>query len=162
MARAQPRPTPKRTNTLKPANWHIAQLPGLSEGDRANLAACGIETTLQLCQRTITPQQKQALASQLQIHTQYVNKWSALADLSRVPSVGWQYCGLLLHAGVSSMVQLAHTPAPKLHQQLLKLQVATLQRPDLCPQLGAITQWIAEARYLERSTPSYSTTMRHS
>lgn len=136
-----------RFNSLS-QNWQIKQLPGLSSQDQMKLKACGIQTTYQLLQQTRTPEQKQALATQLQVREQQINKWVVLADLSRVPTVGCQYCGLLLHAGVYSVVQLAQMPAHKLHQQILRLQVATLRRPDLCPSVSEVTQWIYQARCL--------------
>jgi len=133
-------------------SWDIKQLPGLSMADQENLVALNVRTTLDLLQRTKTLLQRQALASQLQLHIQHVNKWAALADLSQIPNVGCQYCGLLLHAGISSPTQLAQTSLPRLHQQLLKLQVAMLQRPDLCPSLEQVRQWIEQARSLSRGT----------
>lgn len=132
------------------ADWSIALLPGLSDQDQTRLQDCGIQSTLQLLQKTRTPVQKQALASCLQIHIQHVNKWVALADLARIPAVGYQHCGLLLHAGISSPAQLAQTPLPRLHHQLLKLHVAMMQRPDLCPSLDEVARWIEQARQICR------------
>ncbi|MEW6496700.1 MAG: DUF4332 domain-containing protein [Cyanobacteriota bacterium] len=135
-------------STIQAGDWPIEQLPGLSDRDRVQLQELGITTTGQLLQKASTPQFKQALANQLQIKSQYVQKWVALADLARIPSVGCQYCGLLLHAGVSSVTQLAQTPTSKLHQQILRLQVATMQRRDLCPHIEDIVVWIKQAREL--------------
>lgn len=142
-------------NRFIPSNWRIEQLPGLSAENQAGLRDCGIKTTLQLLQQASSPVQRQALATQLQIHIQHINKWVALADLSRLPGVGCEYCGLLLHAGIASCAQLAQTPVERIHQQILRLQVATLQRRDLCPTRGAIAQWIDQARAAARS-PSCS------
>lgn len=147
-----------KSGTVKPgsripqpsANWPIALLPGLSEQDQTRLAACGLQTTLQLLHKTQTPTQRQVLASSLQIHIQYVNKWVALANLSRIPAVGCQHCGLLLHAGISSPAQLAQTSLPRLHHQILKLHVAMMQRPDLCPSLDEVSCWIEQAQQLTR------------
>lgn len=130
------------------ADWSIALLPGLSTDDHTRLVACGIHTTLQLLQQGKTPQTRSHLASQLQIPIRHVNKWVALADLARIPGVGCQYCGLLLHAGVASPTQLAQTPLDRLHRQMLKLQVATLQRRDLCPGIAEVEQWSRQARML--------------
>lgn len=129
-------------------NWSIDRLPGLSDQDQVRLSNCGIQTTLQLLQKTRTPAQKQALAAQLQIHIQSVKKWVALADLARIPAVGCQHCGLLLHAGIISPAQLAQTPLPRIHRQILKLHVAMMQRPDLCPSLDEVAGWIEQARQL--------------
>ncbi|WP_219898271.1 DUF4332 domain-containing protein [Phormidesmis priestleyi] len=130
------------------ADWSIDQLPGLSTDDHSRLITCGIHTTLQLLQQGKTPEKRGILASQLQIPIRHVNKWVALADLARIPGVGCQYCGLLLHAGVASPTQLARTPLDRLHRQMLKLQVATLQRRDLCPAIGEVEQWSQQARVL--------------
>jgi hypothetical protein len=69
-----------------------------------------------------------------------------MANLARIPSVGCQYCGLLLHAGVASADQLAQMPVELLHQQILKLHVATMQRNDLTPSVDRVQKWIQQAR----------------
>ncbi|NEQ20932.1 MAG: DUF4332 domain-containing protein [Microcoleus sp. SIO2G3] len=142
-------PKPKtHRRAIQACDWAIEQLPGLSVQDQSKLRELGITTTKQLLSKTSTPQSRQALASQLATKFQYVNKWVALADLARVPGIGYQYCGLLLHAGICSVTQLAQTPAHKLHQQILRLQVATLQRRDLCPLVEEVAEWIKQARML--------------
>lgn len=142
------------TSNAKPLpqlpNCPIAELPGLSLQDQTQLLNCGIQTTRQLFQATQTPVQRQSLATQLQVRLQRVHKWSALASLAQIPAVGCQYCGLLLHAGIASPAQLAQTPLSKLHQQILKLYVATMQRPDLCPDLGQVSEWINQAQQMSR------------
>ena len=135
-------------------NWPIAQLPGLSLQDQQKLMQCGIQTTHQLLQSARQPAQKHAIATQLQIHIQHVNKWVALADLARIPAVGCQYCGLLLHAGICSPAQLAQTSLQTLHKQILRFYVATLQRQDLCPSRGQLAQWIQQAQKLAHATPA--------
>lgn len=135
-------------NATQPCNWSIEQLPGLSLQDQTKLKELGITTTGQLLQTASTGQRRQALANQLQIKTHYVNKWVALADLARLPGIGYQYCGLVLHAGVCSVHQLAQTPIHRLHQQILRLQVTLIQRKDLCPQIHQVASWIKQARDL--------------
>ena len=131
---------------LQPRNWPIDQLPGLSEEYQSQLEECGINTTEQLIKKAGTPASRLALASQLQIHIKYVNKWVALASLACIPNVGCRYCGLLLHAGIASVAQLAQTPTHRLHQQILRLHVANLQRRDLCPSVEEVAQWIKQAK----------------
>ncbi|MFW6358998.1 MAG: DUF4332 domain-containing protein [Chroococcales cyanobacterium] len=126
----------------------IEALPGLSEEVRSQLKSLKITTTAQLLEKAKTPQQKQILASQLQIHPQHINKWVAMADLARLPNVGDRYCGLLLHAGIASVAQLAQTLPHRLHQQILRLQVKTMQRRDLCPSVDEVKIWVQQARSL--------------
>ncbi len=128
--------------------WPIEQLPGLSTEQVTQLKACGINTTKELLQKGGTPQLQQELANQLQISLQYVRKWVALADLARIPSVGCQFCGLLLHSGIASVSQLNQTNIQRLRHQILRLQVATMQRRDLCPSVGLVKQWLEEGRSL--------------
>jgi predicted flap endonuclease-1-like 5' DNA nuclease len=126
-------------------DWSISDLPGLNKPEQASLAELGIVTTGQLL--TVAPDAatKHQLAINLGTKIQFVNKLVALADLARLPGVGCQYNGLLLHTGIISVKQLAQMPAHRIHQQLLKLHVATLQRRDLCPNLVQVQGWIKQA-----------------
>ncbi|MEG4403512.1 DUF4332 domain-containing protein [Microcoleus vaginatus GB2-A3] len=127
-------------------DWPIAHLPGLSKENQSQLEECSITTTGQLIRMTKTQAAKVLLANQLQINIQYVNKWVAMANLARIPSVGCEYCGLLLHAGVASPAQLAQMPVERLHQQVLRLHVATMQRNDLTPSVDRVQKWVQQAR----------------
>ena len=135
-------------NTIQSCSWSIEQLAGLSKENQLQLLELGIKTTGELLQIANTTTAKLELANRLQLHIQYVNKWVALADLARIPSVGCQYCGLLLHAGIASVTQLAQTPIHRLHPQILRLQVATMQRKDLCPSVEQVQLWIKQANNL--------------
>ncbi|MEM9925410.1 MAG: DUF4332 domain-containing protein [Cyanobacteria bacterium P01_D01_bin.50] len=142
-------PKPKiRASGIKEKDWQIEELPGLKQDEVDNLKNCGFTTTLALVTQGKTLEEKLILAHKLQVHVQYVKKWVALADLARIPSVGIQYCGLLLHAGIASAIQLANTPPHRLHQQILRLQVATLKRRDLCPAVELVQQWIGQAKLI--------------
>jgi predicted flap endonuclease-1-like 5' DNA nuclease len=132
-------------------DWSIGDLPGLNQPERLLLEALGITTTRQLLAVTPDAATKQQLATSLGTKIQYVNKLVALADLARLAGVGCQYNGLLLHTGIISVKQLAQMPAHKIHQQLLKLHVATLQRRDLCPDLTQVQGWIEQAMKLIES-----------
>lgn len=127
-------------------DWPIEHLPGLSNENQSQLEECGITTIGQLIRMTKTPAAKVLLAHQLQINVQHINKWVAMAELARIPSVGCQYCGLLLHAGVASAAQLAQMPVERLHQQILRLHVATMQRNDLTPSVDRVQKWVLQAR----------------
>ncbi|MBW4564342.1 MAG: DUF4332 domain-containing protein [Mojavia pulchra JT2-VF2] len=63
----------------------------------------------------------------MQMHIQHINKSTALADFSRLPSVGCQYYGLLLHVGICSVNQLAQVSLHDLQKRILRFQVITTQ-----------------------------------
>jgi Domain of unknown function (DUF4332) len=137
--------------SLAACDWPIEQLPGLSQQELSQLQNCGIVTTGELMKQGKTLEARVGLANKLQVHLQYLNKWLALADLARIPGVGTQNCGLLLHAGVGSVAQLAETPTHRLHRQILRLQVATMQRRDLCPAIEQVQQWSQQAKVIRNS-----------
>lgn len=137
---------------MKSEYWLIDILPGLMLLERKLLKAQGIENTQELLKRTRTPAARLALAGKLRLSQKDLSKWIALADLGRIPSVGSQYCGLILHAGIISVAQLAQTPFPRLHARIARLQVATLQRKDLTPSIGLVKQWVEQAKMLSRNS----------
>ena len=136
------------SDSIQFQNWSIEQLPGISNQQQQQLKALNIFTTLDLLQRTRSQSARLRLARQLNSHLKHVNKWSALAKLACLPSVGCQYCGLLLHAGISSPQQLALLPVAQLHTQLKRLDVKLTQRTDLSPDTAQVSQWIREAKQL--------------
>ncbi len=131
---------------MKSFYWPIEQLPGLSKANQEQLKSLGINNTQDLLKLTQTKENKQNLANQLKCQVQLISKWVALADLARIPSIGCDYCGLILHSGIISVNHLAETSVSSLHRQILKLQVATLQRKDLCPSPDIVQIWINEAK----------------
>jgi Domain of unknown function (DUF4332) len=135
---------------LKSANWSLERLPGLSEPDRITLDALGIHSTFHLLRQAWTSSGKEDLSARSGIHIKHIQKWVALSDLARVPSVGCEYCGVLLHSGIATLEQLAHTPAGPLHRQIMKLQVAIFRNRDRCPDAGQINTWTEQATLLHR------------
>ena len=133
---------------IGPSYWPISQLPGLQGTDASRLQQVGIGTTEDLLSVGSAGDLRQKLATQLKHKVERVNRWMALADLARVPSVGCTYCGLLLHSGMLSVQQLATAKAPELYHQVRRLYVSTLSRTGGCPSLSDVSQWIAEAKQI--------------
>ncbi|MEO1593225.1 MAG: DUF4332 domain-containing protein [Cyanobacteria bacterium J06632_22] len=127
-------------------SWPVEALPGLPDALRQKFQHVGILTTADLIRQGRSPKSRLALAEQLNSHPQHINKWTALARLAALPSVGPTYCGLLLHAGVSSPEQLATAQVQRLHQQLQRLHLRLLSQVKNCPGPPLISQWIQEAR----------------
>ena len=127
-------------------NWPLDALPGLPAVLREQLQQLGILTTGDLVRRGQSADERLRLAQQLNSHPQHVNKWTALARLAMLPSVGPTYCGLLLHAGISSPEQLALAHVQRLHQQLQRLHIKLLTQVKGCPGPALVQQWIQEAQ----------------
>ena len=50
----------------------------------------------------------------------------------------------------ASPSSLAQTSIQQLHRQILRFQVANLQRRDLCPDIAVMLAWIEQAKILTR------------
>lgn len=135
---------------MKSADHAIDQLPGLTKPQIAQLNAAGISTTFDLLRQGNSVAQRQVLSRQLQTNIKYINKWAALANLARIPGVGTQHCGLLLHAGVSTPQQLATMSVQRLQPQLLRLQIQLFNRADLAPSVADVAAWIQQAKQMAR------------
>jgi predicted flap endonuclease-1-like 5' DNA nuclease len=127
-------------------------LPGLSSAHAQGLAQLGLTSTDQLFRYGQSAERQQALAKRLQVPLRYVAKWVILSELARVPAVGCQANGLLLHAGIISVQQLADCSTQGLYTRLRRLHVATLQRNDLCPTADQVSLWINQAKALKNGT----------
>lgn len=134
---------------MSPLNFPIEQLPGLSSEDCQKLQKHSITTTHALLQKAgRNKAQKEELAIALGVRFQQLTKWIAFADLARIPAVGCQHCGAIVHSGIVSVEQLAQTPIDKLHKQIMRLQVQNFNRADLCPDIGEMSVWIKQAKQL--------------
>ncbi|MEM9001964.1 MAG: DUF4332 domain-containing protein [Cyanobacteria bacterium P01_F01_bin.86] len=137
--------------SFKMQTWPLSQLPGLSDEQITRLHSAGFKTTQDLLNQTRSPQALQKTAQRLQMPLRYPQKWAALAALSQLPSIGCQYCGLILHSGVASIPQLAQVAPGRLHNQILRLHTATMRRSDLCPTPDQVVCWVQEAKQFMRS-----------
>ncbi|PSN16307.1 DUF4332 domain-containing protein [filamentous cyanobacterium CCT1] len=134
------------------STYRLDQLPGLSPAHAQNLAQLGLTSTDQLRRYGTSVERRQNLAQKMQVPLRYVTKWVILADLARVPGVGCQFNGLLLHAGIMSVAQLAECTAQGLYTRLRRLHVTTLQRNDLCPSADQVSLWIQQAKAIARAS----------
>jgi hypothetical protein len=131
---------------MQSSYWSLDKLPGLDLQEQKLLKKQGITTTKELLFQANDKQHREELAGRLKINLKYLNKWVALADLSRIPSINYQYCGLVLHSGIGSVSQLTQTPFHRLHRQVARLQIATFQSKDLTPSIEQVKQWVEQAR----------------
>ena len=135
-------------------NFSLHELPGIPADILTALKARQIETTLGLLKAAPSLDQRRTLARSLDLRDQVIGKWFAMADLARLPAVGTQYCGLLLHCGIHSVTQLAIADAGRLHRHVLRFHVALLRQKNRCPELVDVMQWIQQAKLLSRAQSS--------
>lgn len=136
---------------INPASWPICNLPGLDADEATQLATLEINTTADLLRLCLGQDDRHHISQKLHIPSHTLDKWVALAKLAQLPSVGCQYCGVLLHSGVASTHLLSQLPIAQVHRQILRFYVAQLQRPDLSPSFQQVSQWIREAQQLRSS-----------
>jgi Domain of unknown function (DUF4332) len=129
--------------------WPIADLPGLDPKLQGDLAALGLLDTKQLL--ALTAPQQIAVAADLGLPLRHLQKPIAMANLAQVPSVGCDYCGLLLHAGIASLDRLSQMNVQQLHRSILRLHVGLLQRRDLTPTVDRVQKWVQQAQQITNS-----------
>ncbi len=134
-------------------DWPLSQIPGISAADQAALQHQGIESTRQLLERCPTLAQQQALSTQLKIPLRFIRKWVALADLAQLPAVGPEGCGLLLHAGIVSVEQLAQGSPQMLHRTLSLLQVRSTGQRSNSLSFAQVCGWIRQAQLRKQQDP---------
>lgn len=126
--------------------YPLEALPGMTSEYASQLSRLGLTNTQQLSRLGQFPDRCRALAAALHLPQRYITKWIVLSNLARVPSVGCDYNGLLLHAGISSVEQLAQSSTQVLYPRIKRLYVSTMQRSDLCPSPDQVTLWIQHAK----------------
>ncbi len=147
-----PLPIDSGEPTLALTDWPLSRIPGISAADQAALQQQGIESTQQLLDRCPTLTQQQALSSQLNIPLRFIRKWVALSDLAQLPAVGPEGCGLLLHAGIVSVEQLAQGSPQMLHRTLCRLQVRSTGQRSHSLSFAQVSGWIRQAQLKTQQT----------
>ncbi|MEM1369428.1 MAG: DUF4332 domain-containing protein [Cyanobacteria bacterium P01_H01_bin.15] len=135
------------------ADWPLENLPGLKAPEYKQLLSLGLKTTQDLLRATGQSSQVLAIAKRLELKPSYVQKWSALANLAQIPSVGCQYAGLILHSGIVSIAQLAEVPPVQLHRRLMRLELGLTRDRTRCPSQAVMHQWRQEAVQILRTEP---------
>jgi hypothetical protein len=148
----KPSQTSQHTS-ISSLNFPIEKLTGLSAEDCQKLKDHGIQTTRGLLKKAgFKRSEKEAFAIAIGVRLQLLTKWLAFADLARIPAVGLQHCGIIVHSGIVSLEQLSQTPIDKLHKQILRLQVQQFRRADLCPDIAEMAIWVKQAQQLLRNS----------
>lgn len=129
----------------------IVEIKGMSPEIEAKLAGQHITTTDELVDQTKTPQQRAALAKQLNIPSSDLTELINRADLMRLKGVGREMANLLEECGVDSIKELQHRKADHLHEKLKEANDAK-KITHHAPTLAQVEEWINEAKSM--STPS--------
>jgi predicted flap endonuclease-1-like 5' DNA nuclease len=143
------RRTPAPTTLVESVELPLNQISSVSTEAADKLQQLGLATNLDLLRSAGMKSQRQALAEQVGVTVQQINRWVVLADLTRVPSVGTVYADFLLQIGICSTLQLANTPISDLQRQVNRYQMPILKQASLCPGMGLIATWSTQAKQLK-------------
>jgi len=95
---------------------------------------------LQLLRQVHKRSDQQKLAEEMYINVQRVTRWAIMANLARIPSVGCEYCELLLNAGIYPASQLARASTCDLQKRIMQFQLAHPYCPILLLDANEIGQ----------------------
>jgi len=125
----------------------LAQVEGLEPDVIARLSATGIETTHDLLARGAEPAGRAEITGASGLTEPALLSILFRADLARVHGIGWDYAGLLVEAGVSTVTDLAYRQAEELRKRLAAVN-AERGLVKRVPSLAQVTAWIDHARTL--------------
>lgn len=127
---------------------HVHKIQGIQPQTAARMKLLGIAHSDHLLAAAGQPKERAELASKLGIEPRQLLQLTTHADLARVKGVGKVYADLLETAGVDSVVELATRNAENLHAKLA--EIANHQQIRRVPNLEEVTDWIEQAKQLER------------
>lgn len=127
----------------------VIHIEGIGKVYAGKLKGVGVGTTDALLAAGATPDGRKALVEQTGIGHGRILKWVNRADLFRVKGVGEQYSDLLAAAGVETVLELAQRVPEHLHGKLVKTNEARRLVRHV-PTLDQVTEWVEEARKLNR------------
>ncbi len=125
----------------------LAQVAGLEPDMIARLSTIGIDTTSDLLTRGAEPTGRAEITGASGLSETALLALLFRADLERVRGVGWDYAGLLVEAGVSTAVDLAHRQAEELRRRMAAIN-AERSLVKRVPSLAQVSGWIEHARTL--------------
>jgi hypothetical protein len=99
----------------------IKDFPGVSEHVILKLENLGIKNTLQLFDKTLTPQSRNELSSQTGIREREILKLAKLTDLSRIRWVNHTFAYVLLETGYDTAEKVADADYRELYENVKKL-----------------------------------------
>jgi predicted flap endonuclease-1-like 5' DNA nuclease len=127
----------------------ISQIRGISEELVDRLKLLGILTSDHLLDAARTPIGRLALAEELGVSTRVIMDLAHRADLARVKGIGRVFSGMLEHAGVDTVRELANRRPDNLYHRLAEINTDR-RLAGRMPTRRAVEKWVAQARDLPR------------
>lgn len=112
------------------------------------LASIGVTTSNAFLERGATPEGRAALSSETGIDQVILLQRLYLTDLERVSGIAWETANLLVHAGVSTVPDLAYRNPEDLHPHI-KATNDTHKILKRAPTLAQVRGWVEHARELQ-------------
>jgi len=123
----------------------IGKLKGMTPDLEAKLKARGLETTDDLFNAALTPQDRQELAAYAGVSEQTILELANRADLARIKGIAGVYSDLLEEAGVDTVRELRVRVPENLHATLLQINEQKKLTPKP-PALKMVQKWVSLAR----------------
>ena len=111
----------REINSYRQSPNKIRDFPGLSENVILKLENIGINNTLQLFDKVLTPQSRNDLSNQSGISEGGILKLAKLADLCRIRWVNHTFAYVLLEAGYDTAEKVANADHQELYKEVRKL-----------------------------------------
>lgn len=129
----------------------LTQLKGVGKKAEQRLKEKSIENLSDLRTKTLTSEQRQNLAAEINVSEKNVYLWAKQADLMRVEGIDSEWADLLVRAGVRSLEDLAEVKAGELKKVLDVYSKNYHADYEEGPAFEQIKAWKTEAAQLENT-----------
>ena len=130
-------------------NYQINTIEGIGPEYSSKLNQAGVNTVEDLLKKGADPLARQRLANESGCNEPTLLKWVGMADLFRISGISSQYSELLNECGVTSVNDLSHRNASKLHKKMQQVNQAR-QVCKVIPRLQTIEHFIHQAQTLPK------------
>jgi predicted flap endonuclease-1-like 5' DNA nuclease len=126
----------------------LKQIKGISDDLAEAFRKQGISSSMDFLDAARTAAHRKELSARTHVDTRMILEIANRCDLTRIRGVAGIYSDLLEEAGIDTVKELAGRVAENLHKKIREVNEAKrlTRRP---PHLGAIQDWIAQARQLD-------------
>lgn len=131
-------------------DYPIIDIEGIGEVYAKKLMEKGIETTLELLEKTRTPQARDELARETDISSKLILEWANLADLMRINGIGEEWSDLLEEVGVDTVPELATRNPDNLYEAIENFDISRSRLVRRKPTKEQVTEWVEQAKGLGR------------
>jgi len=111
----------REVNSYNPNPVNLDKFPGVEQDTVSKLKSSGIKNTAHLFKRVKTPEDRESLASELEIAPEEILELTKLTDLVRIKWIGPVFARIFLDSGTDTAEKVSKADAELLYETLVEI-----------------------------------------